>query len=407
MKVGILSRGPKLYSTQRLVDAARRRGHDVHVLDTLAFSIVVEEDAPGLLYQGAPVVAWDAVIPRIGASLTLFGTAVVRQFEQMGVFTLASSHAISVARDKLRSIQVLSRHTVGFPPTVFLHDPSRVEQAIEEIGGPPAVIKVLEGTQGVGVILCESVKNAQQVLETLQLARQHVLIQKFVAESRGRDLRAFVVGDRVVAAMRRVAQGDEFRANVHRGGRVEKVELTAEYAAVAIRAAQIMGLRVAGVDMLESEDGPKVIEVNSSPGLEGIEEATGVDVADAVIVHLEEQVLFPDVDLRQRLTLKSGYGVAEIAVDRESTLAHARVGWSGLRERDVAVLSIQRGSVTIPNPGDDREILPGDTLLCFGKLLTMRAMIPTQRASPVPVRRARTVDGEDAAVAKRGERRGG
>jgi len=407
MRVGILSRGPKLYSTQRLYEAAAKRGHDVEVLDTLGFSIVVEEDAPGLLYQGEPVTPWDAVIPRIGASLTLFGTAVVRQFEQMGVFTLASSHAIGVARDKLRSIQVLSRHTVGFPPTVFLHDPSRVEQAMAEIGGPPAVIKVLEGTQGVGVILCESVKNAQAILETLQLARQHVLIQKFIVESRGRDLRAFVVGDRVVAAMRRVAQGDEFRANVHRGGRVEKVDLSPEYAAVAIRAAQIMGLRVAGVDMLEADDGPLVIEVNSSPGLEGIEEATGVDVADAVIAHLEEQVLFPDVDLRQRLTLKSGYGVAEIAVDRESALAHSRVGWSGLREREVAVLSIQRGSVTIPNPSDDREILPGDLLLCFGKLLTMRTMIPTQRASPVPSRRPRAVTLDDASAANRGERRGG
>ena len=378
MKIGILSRGPKLYSTQRLVDAAARRGHDAHVLDTLSFSIVVEQDAPGLLYHGEAVTGWDAIVPRIGASVTLFGTAVVRQFEQMGVFTLASSHAIGVARDKLRSVQVLSRHTVGFPPTVFLHDPSRVEEAVAEIGGPPAVIKVLEGTQGVGVILCETVKNAQAILETLQLARQHVLIQKFVAESRGRDLRAFVVGDRVVAAMRRIAQGDEFRANVHRGGRVERAELSPEYAAVAIRAAQIMGLRVAGVDMLEATDGPKVIEVNSSPGLEGIEEATGVDVADCVIAHLEEQVLFPEVDVRQRLTLKSGYGVAEIAVDRESSLAHARIGWSGLREREVAVLSIQRGSVTIPNPGDDREILPGDTLLCFGKLLTMRAMIPVR-----------------------------
>jgi ribosomal protein S6--L-glutamate ligase len=405
MKIGILSRGPKLYSTQRLVEAAVRRGHDARVLDTLAFSIVVEADAPGLLYEGEPVAGWDAIVPRIGASVTLFGCAVVRQFEQMGVFTLASAHAIGVARDKLRSIQVLSRHTVGFPPTVFLNDPARVEEAVAEIGGPPAVIKVLEGTQGVGVILCETVKNAEAILETMQLARQHVIIQKFVAESRGRDLRAFVVGGRVVAAMRRVAQGDEFRANVHRGGRVEKVDLSAEYAAVAIRAAQIMGLQVAGVDMLEASDGPKVIEVNSSPGLEGIEEATGVDVADAVIAHLEEQVLFPEVDVRQRLTLKSGYGVAEIAIDRESPLAHARVGWSGLREREVAVLSIQRGSITIPNPGDDREILPGDTLLCFGKLLTMRAMIPVQRARPAP-RRARSRSQEDA-IDEIKERRGG
>jgi len=385
MRIGILSRAPKLYSTRRLHEAAVRRGHEVQVLDTLAFSIVVEEDAPDLLYAGEPVTGWDAVVPRVGASLTLYGCAVVRQFEQMGVFTLASSHAISVARDKLRSIQVLSRHTVGFPPTVFIQDPSRVAEALEEIGGPPAVMKVLEGTQGVGVILVDSVKNAQAILETLQMARQHVILQKFVAESRGRDLRAFVVGDRVVAAMRRVAQEGEFRANVHRGGRAEKVDLPADYATVAIRAAQILGLRVAGVDMLESDEGPKVIEVNSSPGLEGIERATGVDVAGAMIEHLEDQVLFPEVDVRQRLTLQSGYGVAELTIDRESQLAHGTIGASGLREREVAILSILRGSITIPNPDDGREILPGDTLLCFGKLLTMRSMLAAQM--PRPARR--------------------
>jgi ribosomal protein S6--L-glutamate ligase len=385
MRIGILSRSPRLYSTRRLGEAAVRRGHEVQVLDTLAFSIVVEEDAPDLLYQGEPVTGWDAVVPRVGASLTLYGCAVVRQFEQMGVFTLSSSHAISVARDKLRSIQVLSRHTVGFPPTVFIQDPSRVAEALDEIGGPPAVMKVLEGTQGVGVILVDSVKNAQAILETLQMARQHVILQKFVAESRGRDLRVFVVGDRVVAAMRRVAQEGEFRANVHRGGRAEKVELPADYATVAIRAAQILGLRCAGVDMLESDEGPKVIEVNSSPGLEGIEKATGVDVAGAMIEVLEDQVLFPEVDVRQRLTLQSGYGVAELTIDRESQLAQGTIGASGLREREVAVLSILRGSITIPNPGDEHEILPGDTLLCFGKLLTMRSMLAGQM--PRPARR--------------------
>jgi ribosomal protein S6--L-glutamate ligase len=379
MKIGILSRGPGLYSTRRLAEAATRRGHEVRILDTLELSMVVEENAPGLLYQGKALARCDAIVPRIGASITFFGCAVVRQFEQMGVFTLSSSHAISVARDKLRSIQVLSRHAVGFPPTVFLRDPARVDEAMAAIGGPPAVIKVLEGTQGVGVILAESAKNAQAILETLKLAKQNVLLQKFVAESRGRDVRAIVVGDRVVAAMRRIANGDEFRANVHRGGRAEAVELSEPYRACAIKAAQILGLRVAGVDLLESAEGPKVIEVNSSPGLEGIETATGVDVASAIVEHLEEQVLFPEVDVRQRLTLKSGYGVAEIAIDRSSQLAHTRVGQSALREREVAVLSIQRGSVTIPNPGDDREILPGDTLLCFGKLLTMRSMMPARR----------------------------
>jgi ribosomal protein S6--L-glutamate ligase len=397
MKIGILSRGPLLYSTRRLHEAASARGHDVRVLDTLELSMIVEENAPGLLYQGKPLAAFDAIVPRIGNSITFFGCAVVRQFEQMGVFTLSSSHAISVARDKLRSIQVLSRHAVGFPPTVFLRDPARVDDAMAAIGGPPAVIKVLEGTQGVGVILAESVKNAQAILETLKLAKQNVLLQKFVAESRGRDVRAIVVGDKVVASMRRVARGDEFRANVHRGGRTEAVELSEPYRACAIRAAQILGLRVAGVDLLESDEGPKVIEVNSSPGLEGIETATGVDVASAIIAHLEEQVLFPEVDVRQRLTLKSGYGVAEIAIDRHSQLAHTRVGRSALREREVAVLSIQRGSVTIPNPADDREILPGDTLLCFGKLLTMRSMMPARRRRKA---RART---RKPAEAGRGE----
>jgi ribosomal protein S6--L-glutamate ligase len=394
MKIAILSRGPKLYSTTRLKEAAQRRGHEVRVVDTLKFSMVVEQNRPGLLYRGRPLSGYDAIVPRIGASITFYGTAVVRQFEQMGVITLASSHAISVARDKLRSIQVLSRHNIGIPPTVFVRRSTQIATALERVGGAPVIIKVLEGTQGVGVILAESTKTAQAIVETLQLAHQNVLLQQFIKESRGRDLRAFVVGDRVVAAMRRTAEGDEFRSNMHRGGRAERVHLSPEYETTAIRAAQILGLRVAGVDMLEADDGPKVMEVNSSPGLRGIEEATRVDVASAIVEHLEEQVLFPELDIRQRLTLKSGYGVAEIPIDRASKLANARLRDSGLREREVAVLSILRGSVTIPNPTDDREILPGDTLLCFGKLLTMKTMLPAQPADtagrkPKSARRAR------------------
>lgn len=291
MKIGILSRGARLYSTRRLRDAAVRRGHDTRVLDTLGFSMVVEPHAPGFLYQGRPLGSYQAVIPRIGASITFFGCAVVRQFEQMGVFTLATADAIGTARDKLRSIQVLSRQDVAFPPTVFLRDPARVGDALAAIGGPPAVIKVLEGTQGVGVILAETAESVQAIIETLQLARQNVLLQRFVAECRGRDLRAIVVGDRVVAAMRRTARRGEFRANVHRGGRAEGAVLAPEVAATAVRAARVLGLEVAGVDLLESKDGAKVIEVNASPGLEGIEEASGVDVADAMIAHLERRVL--------------------------------------------------------------------------------------------------------------------
>jgi ribosomal protein S6--L-glutamate ligase len=376
MKIAILSRGPRLYSTRRLKQAALDRGHDVKVLNTMMFSIMVEQGKPGLHYRGRALSSYDAVIPRIGASITFYGTAVVRQFEQMGVFSLASSHAITVSRDKLRSSQVLARHDVGMPPTVFVRDKEQVIQAINSVGGAPVVIKVLEGTQGVGVILADSSKVAQAIVETLQMARQNVLIQKFVKESKGRDLRAFVVGDRVVAAMRRVAQGDEFRSNVHRGGRAEPVKLPPDYEKTAIHAAQILGLRVAGVDMLEGGDGPKIMEVNSSPGLEGIEAATGIDVARAIIEHLEQSVLFPDLDIRQRLTLKSGYGVAEVPVSRESVFVGQSLRDTGLRGRDVIVLSIIRGSVSIPNPHGGETILAGDRLLCFGKTLTLSTMIP-------------------------------
>ena len=294
MKIGILSRGARLFSTRRLRDAAIRRGHEVRVLDTLGFAMVVEQHRPGLLYQGRSFGRCDAVVPRIGASITFFGCAVVRQLEQMGVFTLARADAIEIARDKLRSIQVLTHHEVPFPATVFLRDADRLDEALAAIGGPPVVIKVLEGTQGVGVILAETAENARAILETLHLARQNVLLQRFVAESRGRDIRAFVVGGRVVAAMRRTARRGDFRANLHRGAKVEGVaRLDDALAEPAVRAARILGLEVAGVDLLEAADGPRVIEVNASPGLEGIEAASGVDVAGEVIAHLERQMEEP------------------------------------------------------------------------------------------------------------------
>lgn len=379
MKIAILSRGPHLYSTTRIKEAAQGRGHDVRVLDTLSLSMMVAETGPALYYRSKRLRRQDAVIPRIGASITFYGTAVIRQFEQMGVFTLNSSHAVSVSRDKLRSSQILSRHKIGMPPTVFLRNKEGVMDAIEQVGGVPIIVKLLEGTQGVGVILVESAKTAKAIIETLHLARQNVLIQKFVQESRGRDIRAFVVGGRVVAAMRRVGQAGEFRSNVHQGGRVEAVQLDPRYEETAIRAAQILGLQVAGVDMLEGDDGPKIMEVNSSPGLEGIERATGVDVADAIIAHLEERVLFPEVDVRQRLTLKAGYGIAEIRVGASSELAKKTLRETALRQREVLVLSIQRGSITIPSPTAEHRILPGDMLLCYGKLLTLKTLIPTKR----------------------------
>ena len=286
MKLGILSCSAKCYSTRRLREAAVQRGHDVKVLNTLNFSIDLEQGAPDLYLRSTQLSHYVAVLPRIGASITYFGTAVVRQFEQMDVFCANSSGGIPNSRDKLRSMQILSRHHIGIPKTAFVKDKKDVLPAIQRVGGAPVIIKLLEGTQGVGVILADSEKIAEAIIETLQSTKQNVLIQKFVAESKGRDVRAFVVGDQVVAAMRRVAHGQEFRSNVHRGGRTEGVELDDRYREAAVRSAQIMGLRVAGVDMLEGKDGPQIMEVNSSPGLEGIETCTQLDIAGAIVDYI-------------------------------------------------------------------------------------------------------------------------
>jgi ribosomal protein S6--L-glutamate ligase len=376
MKLAILSRGPGCYSTQRLKEAALKRGHKVRVLDTLRFAIDLEKGEPDLYYRSKQLSHYDAIVPRIGASITYFGTAVVRQFEQMDVFSVASSNGIANSRDKLRCLQILSRHQIGIPQTEFVREKRDVLPAIERVGGVPIVIKLLEGTQGVGVILAETTNVAAAIIETLQSTRQNVLVQKFVSESKGRDIRAFVVGDRVVAAMRRVAQGQEFRSNVHRGGKTERVILDETYCQTAVRASQIMGLRVAGVDMLEGNDGPQVMEVNSSPGLEGIESCTQLDIAGAIIDYIAAQVDFPEVDLRQRLSVSRGYGVAEISIPDGSEFIGKTIDESGLPEKDINVLTLYRGASVIPNPRLKRTLEPGDRLLCFGKLEAMRGMIP-------------------------------
>ena len=274
MKFAILSREPRTYSTMRLKSAAIERGHTVRVLNTLRFAIDLSSNEPDLQYRGKQLSDYDAVLPRIGTSITYFGTAVVRQFEQMDVYTPNTANGIANSRDKLRAIQIMSRHEIGMPATTFVRDRADVLPAIERVGGAPVVIKLLEGTQGIGVILAPDIRVAEAIIETLQSTKQNVLIQQFIAESRGKDIRALVVGDRVVAAMRRSASGDEFRSNVHRGGTAECITIAPDYGTTAVRAAQIMGLRVAGVDMLEGNAGPMVMEVNSSPGLRGIEEAT-------------------------------------------------------------------------------------------------------------------------------------
>ncbi|TDG15774.1 RimK family alpha-L-glutamate ligase [Seongchinamella unica] len=386
MKLAILSCSPNAYSTRRLREAAEQRGHRVKVLNTLKFAIDLDRGSPELYFRQKRLSEYDAVLPRIGASITYYGTAVVRQFQEMDVFCANTAHGIANSRDKLRSLQILSRHHVGIPRTTFVRDKKDVLPAIDRVGGAPVVIKLIEGTQGIGVLLAESVKQAESIIELLQSQKQNVLIQKFVAESKGKDIRAFVVGDRVVAAMRRVAQGQEFRSNVHRGGIAEPVELDEQYTQTAVRCAQILGLRVAGVDMLEGKDGPQVMEVNSSPGLEGIETATELDIAGAVIDYIAAQVDFPEIDLRQRLTVSKGYGVTEIYVPEGSKFVGQTITETKLWENDVNVLTLYRGNKVIPNPKETRLLEPGDKLLCFGKMEAMRDLIPARtrrKRSPV------------------------
>lgn len=378
MKLAILSCSLKAYSTQRLREAAVARGVDVKVLNTLKFAIDLKRGAPDLYFRQKHLSEYDAVLPRIGASITYYGTAVVRQFQEMDVFCANTAHGIANSRDKLRSLQILARHHIGIPDTTFVRDKKDVLPAIERVGGAPVIIKLIEGTQGIGVLLAETVNAAESMVELLQSQKQNVLIQKFVAESRGKDIRAFVVGDRVVAAMRRVAQGQEFRSNVHRGGVAEPVDLSPEYEEAAIRAAQILGLRVAGVDMLESETGPQIMEVNSSPGLEGIEKCTQLDIAGAIIDYIIAQVDFPEIDIRQRLTVSKGYGVNEIYVPEGSDFVGKTIHEIDLSAKDLNVLTLYRGNKVIPNPRGDRVLEPEDKLLCFGKLESMRGMVPVR-----------------------------
>jgi ribosomal protein S6--L-glutamate ligase len=387
VKLAILSRSLRAYSTQRLKSAALERGHQVKVLDTLRFGIDLSTEEPDLLFRGKPLSSYDAILPRIGNSVTYFGTAVVRQFEQMDVYTPNTSAGIMNSRDKLRATQIMSRHEIDMPATVFVRNRGEVSTAIDMVGGAPVVIKLLEGTQGIGVILAPTKKVAEAIIETLHGTNQQVLIQRFVKESKGKDVRALVVGDRVVAAMRRTAQGDEFRSNVHRGGTVERVELSPEFEETAVRAAHIMGLRVAGVDMLEGEDGPLVMEVNSSPGLEGIERATKLDVAGAIVDYIADQAGFPDIDVRQRLSVSTGYGVAEIAVNAGSEMVGKSIGESGLWEKDIQVLTLHRGTKVFPNPSKNKELEENDRLLCFGKHENMRSLIPARSKRPKRVRK--------------------
>lgn len=303
MKIVVLSRSIELYSTQRLIEEIEARGHEAILVDVVSCNVVMEKGQPGILYQGELLKQVDAIIPRIGSTITFYGTAIVRQFEMMHTFTTAESQAIIRSRDKLRSLQILSRAGIGIPRTVFANFPKddEVVRLINKVGGTPVVIKLLEGTQGVGVILAETENSAKSIIEAFSGLQTNILIQEFIQESKGVDIRAFVVNGKVVGSMERKGAEGEFRSNLHRGGVGSKIKLTPDEKATAIKAAKAMGLQIAGVDMLRSNQGSLILEVNSSPGLEGIETVTGINIAGKIIEYIENNAAKKDQLLKDKI----------------------------------------------------------------------------------------------------------
>jgi ribosomal protein S6--L-glutamate ligase len=298
-RIGVLSRNAKLYSTARLIEAAALQGQRLRVIDTLQCGIVVEQGRPAILYEGREV-DFDVVIPRIGASITTYGLAVVSQFEMMGVPVVNGASAIAQSRDKLRGLQVLAKAGIPVPRTVMTRTKTDVADAVRRVGGLPAIVKLTQGTQGIGVMIAHSMAEIRSILDTMWDLGQEILLQEFIAESKGKDVRVLVVGDRAVAAMRRTAKKGDFRSNIHRGGEGEPVELTAEYGECALRAARVLGLEVAGIDLLETRAGPRVVEANSSPGFEGIEAVTGLGIAGLIIAHAVSRARLPARSRRVR-----------------------------------------------------------------------------------------------------------
>lgn len=288
MHIAILSRNPNLYSTRRLKEAGEQRGHTVDIIDTMHCYMDITSSKPTVRYKGKELPKYDAVIPRIGASVTFYGAAVVRQFEMVGTFCINESVAISRSRDKLRSLQLLSRKGIGLPRTGFAHHPDKIDDLLKNVGGAPVVIKLLEGTQGIGVVLADTAKAAESIIEAFMGLKANILVQEYIKEAGGADIRCLVIGDKVVAAMKRQAAPGEFRSNLHRGGSAELVKLSSAERKTAVDAAKTMGLGMCGVDILRANDGPVVMEVNSSPGLEGIEVSTGKDVASMIFDYIEK-----------------------------------------------------------------------------------------------------------------------
>lgn len=388
LRIGLLSRGASSYSNKRLLEASRARGHSIEVLDTARFALIVENAGGEVRFKGRPLGRFDGVIPRVGTSMTLVGTAILRHLEMQGVFVQNGAQAITVARDKLRALQALAQRGVPIPRTAFGKSGEELGGVLETLGAP-VVLKLLEGTQGVGVMLADTRTVAQAILETLESMKADVLLQRFVEESRGRDVRAFVVGSRVVAAMRRTARGEEFRSNVHRGGSVESVRLDPAYDDVARRAAQVLGLHVAGVDMLEGRDGPLVMEVNASPGLEGIEAATGIDVAMAVVRHLEDHLSdrldpsrdpdappAPTATVREVAALDEAHQIVELTLGSADRLVGLLLGEARLEALGARVLMLRRGSISTPSPAPSTRLFVGDVLVLFATREALSVLAP-------------------------------
>jgi len=371
MRLAILSRGPRLYSTRRLVEEARKCNIDVNVLDPLQFSLSIGTENVEILHKGEPI-RIDAAIPRIGHSITRHGVALLNQFEQIGIYAANSGEGIRLSRDKLLASQILAKNGIIIPTTAYVRDIRDVEAAIQRVGGLPCVIKVSEGTQGLGVFLRHTLREAKNLVEALLLGDKAVLIQEYIAESHGKDIRVLVVGDKVVAAMRRRARGSEFRSNYHLNGTIEAVTLSPEAETIARRAARVLGLGIAGVDLLEGEDGPLVLEVNSSPGLEGIEKASKVNVAAAIIEYVMDDWEFSDVNLSQLLRTQAGSSVLSIHLRNHPKLIGRNIEELFAEQIKMPLFAISRDNDLIWNPDGALQLRYDDVLICYGKTDTLR-----------------------------------
>ena len=374
LRVAILSRGPRLYSTRRLVEEANALGCSVDVLDPTKLSVSVGNDGRRILHEGWNVEV-DAVVPRIGYSITDHGVTIVRQFELMGTYVANTSDGIKNSRDKLHATQVLSANHIPVPTTALVRDWRDVERAIRQVGGVPCVIKAPEGTQGTGVYLAHTEREASELAWKVLEDADRVLVQEYIQESHGRDVRVLVVGGKVVASMRRRAHGREFRSNYHLGGSVESINLPDDYARIACKAARLLGLDVAGVDLLESSRGPLLLEVNSSPGLEGIEKASGINVAGHIMAHVVETHAFTPIDLNQLLSNKEGHGTLSLKVRRYPELVGRRLGDLMTFDEDGTVAAIGRAGAHIWNPSGDLVLREADELIFYGEIEVLHQRI--------------------------------